>query len=122
MSFDSSHPLLFCRPIFVRRSSVARPECLKDSMLAELEKRSPELGRNARYVTKSAISRLPHYLTVQFVRFFWKRRDDGAAGVKAKILKKITFPISLDMYDFCADDLKKSLKVCEFGVETATLK
>ncbi len=41
------------------------PECLKDSMLAELEKRSPELGRNARYVTKSAISRLPHYLTVQ---------------------------------------------------------
>ncbi len=42
-----------------------RSECLKDSMLAELEKRSPELGRNARYVTKSAISRLPHYLTVQ---------------------------------------------------------
>jgi hypothetical protein len=27
-------------------------ECIRDSMLAELEKRAPELGRNARFVTK----------------------------------------------------------------------
>jgi ubiquitin carboxyl-terminal hydrolase 14 len=66
---------------------------------------------------QSSISRLPHYLTVQFVRFFWKRREDGSAGVKTKILKKVAFPLQLDMFEFCSEDLQKSLKVhSHFGL------
>ena len=42
-------------------------------MTAELEKQSPTLGRNALYKTTSELSRLPTYLTVNFVRFYFKQ-------------------------------------------------
>ncbi|RDX80843.1 Ubiquitin carboxyl-terminal hydrolase 6, partial [Mucuna pruriens] len=46
------------------------------------------------------------YLTVQFVRFFWKRESNQ----KAKILRKVDYPLELDVYDFCSDDLRKKLE------------
>ncbi|KAI1813157.1 ubiquitin carboxyl-terminal hydrolase-like protein [Poronia punctata] len=71
----------------------------------KLEKRSEVLGREATYTKTSKITRLPKYLTVHFVRFFWKRETQK----KAKIMRKVTFPHELDVVEFCDDNLKKLL-------------
>ncbi|OLN86052.1 Ubiquitin carboxyl-terminal hydrolase 6 [Colletotrichum chlorophyti] len=82
---------------------------LRDGILAalteKLEKKSSVLDRDATYTKKSQISRLPKYLTVHFVRFFWKREVQK----KAKIMRKVTFPHELDIVEFCTDELKKAL-------------
>jgi ubiquitin carboxyl-terminal hydrolase 14 len=82
---------------------------LRDGILAgleeKLEKHSSVLDRDAVYTKKSKISRLPKYLTVHFVRFFWKRE----AQKKAKIMRKVTFPHELDVVEFCTDELKNML-------------
>ena len=82
---------------------------LRDGIIAALEekieKRSPVLDRDAMYTKKSRIARLPKYLTVHFVRFFWKRE----ARKKAKIMRKVTFPLELDVLEFCTETLKKQL-------------
>ncbi|CAG8983404.1 hypothetical protein HYALB_00000572 [Hymenoscyphus albidus] len=80
---------------------------LKDGILAglseKIEKTSSVLGRDAVFTKTSRISRLPKYLTIHFVRFFWKRE----AQKKAKIMRKVTFQHELDVVDFCTDELKK---------------
>ncbi|GAA6073328.1 ubiquitin carboxyl-terminal hydrolase 14 [Tachysurus ichikawai] len=45
----------------------------------------------------SKISRLPGYLTVQMVCFYYKKRE----SVNAKVLKDVKFPLMLDMYEMC---------------------
>ncbi|EEF28259.1 Ubiquitin carboxyl-terminal hydrolase, putative [Ricinus communis] len=81
-------------------------EGLKHGLKSELEKASPSLGRSAIYLKESCINDLPRYLTVQFVRFFWKRESNQ----KAKILRKVDYPLELDVYDFCSADLRKQLE------------
>ena len=54
---------------------------------------------------QSKISRLPAYLTVQFVRFFYKEKE----AINAKILKDIKFPLSLDVFDLCSPELQQKL-------------
>ncbi|KAL4898816.1 hypothetical protein BDV59DRAFT_10529 [Aspergillus ambiguus] len=71
----------------------------------KIEKRSPTLDRDAIYTKRSRIARLPKYLTVHFVRFFWKRETQK----KAKIMRKVTFPAELDAVEFCTDELKNQL-------------
>lgn len=82
---------------------------LRDGIQAGLEekveKRSPTLDRDAVYTKKSRIARLPKYLTVHFVRFFWKRE----AQKKAKIMRKVTFPAEIDVVEFCTEALRKQL-------------
>ncbi|RKF79518.1 Ubiquitin carboxyl-terminal hydrolase 6 [Golovinomyces cichoracearum] len=82
---------------------------LRDGILAgleqKLEKKSPVLGSDKIYTKKSQISRLPKYLTVHFVRFFWKRE----AQKKVKIMRKVTFPEKLDIVEFCTEELQKAL-------------
>ncbi|KAK4125127.1 cysteine proteinase [Parathielavia appendiculata] len=82
---------------------------LRDGLLSglseKIEKKSEVLGRDATYTKISKISRLPKYLTVHFVRFFWKRDVQK----KAKIMRKVTFPHELDAVEFCTDELKKAL-------------
>ncbi|THG23540.1 hypothetical protein TEA_021314 [Camellia sinensis var. sinensis] len=73
---------------------------------SELEKASPSLGRSAIYLKDSRINGLPRYLTIQFVRFFWKRESNQ----KAKILRKVNYPLELDVYDLCSEDLRKKLE------------
>ncbi len=70
-------------------------EGLKDAMTEEITKRSPKLGRDAVYLRKSHISKLPQYMVVQFVRFFW-RTDNGE---KTKIVRRVQFPMRLDTLD-----------------------
>lgn len=71
-----------------------------------VNKASQTLNRDASYTKNSLIERLPSYLTVQFVRFFYKEKDK----VNAKILKDIKFPMSFDAYDMCTPDLQQKLK------------
>lgn len=82
---------------------------LRDGLLKgleeKIEKNSPILGRDATYTKTSRISRLPKYLTVHFVRFFW-RKD---IRKKTKIMKKVTFPHELDVVEFCTETLRKQL-------------
>ena len=82
---------------------------LRDGILVgleeEIEKRSSALDRDVMYTKKSRIARLPKYLTVHFVRFFWKRE----AQKKAKIMRKVTFPSELDVVEFCNETLRKQL-------------
>ncbi|KAI0995734.1 Ubiquitin carboxyl-terminal hydrolase 6 [Podosphaera aphanis] len=82
---------------------------LRDGILAgltqDLEKYSPTLNRNTTFRKKSQISRLPKYLTIHFVRFFWKRDVQK----KAKIMRKVTFPDELDIVEFCTEELQRAL-------------
>ncbi|KAK5998984.1 Ubiquitin carboxyl-terminal hydrolase 6 [Cladobotryum mycophilum] len=82
---------------------------LRDGILAalseKLEKKSQVLDRDAVYTKKSKISRAPKYLTVHFVRFFWKKETKK----KAKIMRKVTFPQELDIVEFCSDELQNAL-------------
>uniref|UniRef100_A0A8C9W662 Ubiquitin carboxyl-terminal hydrolase n=1 Tax=Scleropages formosus TaxID=113540 RepID=A0A8C9W662_SCLFO len=71
----------------------------------EITKLSPSLQRNALYIKSSKISRLPAYLTVQMVRFFYKEKE----SVNAKILKneKVSVPpkeVKYESFSF-SDDL-----------------
>ncbi|CAI2179213.1 14091_t:CDS:10 [Funneliformis geosporum] len=68
-----------------------------------IEKTSPTLGRNATYSKSLRINRLPSYLTVQFVRFYWKTDRN------IKILRKVKFPMELDVTEFCTDELKNKI-------------
>ncbi|OVA08495.1 Ubiquitin domain [Macleaya cordata] len=81
-------------------------EGLKHGLKSELEKVSPSLGRSAIYLKESPTFCLSRYLTVQFVRFFWKRESNQ----KAKILRKVDYPLELDIYDLCSDELRKKLE------------
>lgn len=51
------------------------------------------------------MSRLPAYLTVQFVRFQYK----GKEGINAKVLKDIKFPIDFDAFELCTPELQNKL-------------
>eukprot|EP01134_Creolimax_fragrantissima_P001274 CFRG1274T1 len=76
------------------------------SLDGSLEKTSPSLDRLAQYSKKSAFSRLPGYLAVQYVRFYWK----ASTKTSAKVLRNVKFPINLDMYEFCSTELKEKLQ------------
>lgn len=82
---------------------------LTDGIMAgleeQIEKNSPTLDRNATYTKRSRVARLPRYLAVHFVRFFWKRETQK----KAKIMRKVTFPAELDAVEFCTDELRNQL-------------
>ncbi|KAF9516715.1 hypothetical protein BS47DRAFT_1315175 [Hydnum rufescens UP504] len=76
-----------------------------DSLNQKVEKRSPSLGREAVYTETSRISRLPANLTVHMVRFYW-RRD---INKKAKIMRKVKFPLELDVINLVTPALKEKL-------------
>lgn len=71
----------------------------------QITKHSEVLGRDALYTKTCRISRLPAYLTVQFVRFFYKERG----STNAKILKDIKFTLKLDVFDLCTPELQNRL-------------
>lgn len=70
-----------------------------------LEKHSEKLGRTAKWKRETKLKKIPPFLIVQFVRFFWKPVEQ----VKAKILRNVSFPLQLDLYDYCTDELKKEM-------------
>lgn len=78
---------------------------LKLKLQEQITKHSPTLGRDAVYTKTCKIKRLPAYLTVQFVRFFYKERG----STNAKILKDIKFTLSLDVFELCTPELQDRL-------------
>lgn len=66
---------------------------------------SPQLGRLSVFKGDSSLTSLPSFLTVQMMRFFFKAQVQQ----KAKILKKISYGLELDVYDCCSEELKKTL-------------
>ncbi|XP_033960914.1 ubiquitin carboxyl-terminal hydrolase 14 [Pseudochaenichthys georgianus] len=71
----------------------------------EITKMSPSLERNAMYIKSSKLSRLPAYLTVQMVRFFYKEKE----SVNAKVLKDVKFPLMLDVYELCTAEVQEKM-------------
>ena len=80
-------------------------EGLKLGLQEDREKRSVELDRDVLFKGQSQISRLPSYLTVQMVRFFYKQD----VKQKAKILRPVAFPLTLDAYELCSESLRSEL-------------
>ncbi|KAL0224200.1 hypothetical protein P9112_003590 [Eukaryota sp. TZLM1-RC] len=81
-------------------------QCLEEMLSGHIEKNSQILGRNAVFKSSSLLNSLPPYLFTSFVRFEW--REDIAQRVK--ILKKVTFPMTLDLYEYCTEGLKSVLQ------------
>jgi len=79
---------------------------IKKGFEENVEKRSDKLGRNAIWKKTKTMSKLPKYIPVQLVRFFWKQKTQK----NAKILRKVIFPEKMDVYDFCSDDLKAAIE------------
>merc|ERR1712188_87303 len=84
---------------------------IKNKFTGEIEKHATTLDRNAVFNKNTQVTRLPSFLAIQMVRFFYKPGKNGAAGVNAKILKEIKFPKVLDMKDVCSEDLNKKLQL-----------
>jgi ubiquitin carboxyl-terminal hydrolase 14 len=80
-------------------------EGLKLALDEKIEKNSPSLGREATYTRVSRISRLPKYLPIHLIRFFWRKDSQK----KAKILRKVTFQHEIDLLEFCTEDLRKKI-------------
>eukprot|EP01147_Barroeca_monosierra_P001978 gene1978-5058_t len=79
---------------------------LKRAMEDEITKSSSTLGRDAVYKKQCQLSRLPAFLTINFVRFYFKR----SAGENCKIRKDVKFPLTLDVYDLCSAELQEKLQ------------
>ncbi|ETN71098.1 ubiquitin family protein, partial [Necator americanus] len=59
------------------------------------------------------IDRLPAYVSVQMVRFFYKE----SSQVNAKILKDVKFPMILDLCDICTPALQERLRPARDAVK-----
>lgn len=86
-------------------------EGVKLSLESKIEKLSPLDNLNHTYESISKFNRLPNYLLVQMIRFFWKEAEDlpNAKPNAVKICKSIDFGTKLDLYDYCSPDLKAKL-------------
>lgn len=78
---------------------------LKAKLEEKLTKFSSTLSRDAVYTKISRISRLPAYVSIQYVRFCYKEKEK----VNAKILKDVKFTINLDLFEMCSKDLQDKL-------------
>ncbi|UJR16337.1 hypothetical protein I4U23_003243 [Adineta vaga] len=78
---------------------------LKNRLEEHITKHSSTLNRDAIFTKSTHISRLPAYLTIQFVRFFYKEKEK----VNAKILKDVQYSMVLDVFDLCTPELQKRL-------------
>ena len=66
------------------------------------------MGRNALFEKVGELSSLPKYLIVHKMRFVWKQADRGTRtdARKAKILRRVLFPMTLDLEPFACEELK----------------
>eukprot|EP01136_Pigoraptor_vietnamica_P011581 Opistho-1_new@50594 len=77
---------------------------IREALEETITKRSESLGRDAKFKKSQRVDRLPGYLAVNFVRFFWKGK------VNAKILRNVKFSATLDLFDICTPELQERLK------------
>lgn len=79
-------------PLPIDKSTKTLHDALQQALEGTLEKFSPTLNRTAHYNTTMEISRLPPYILMQYMRFYW-RTDTNK---KAKICKNVHFPLVID--------------------------
>lgn len=79
----------------------------------QVTKHSDKLGRDADFVKRFRVTNLPGYLVVQKIRFVWREKDQATntEARKAKILRNVSFPRILDLFDFCDPELQAQLAV-----------
>lgn len=94
-------------------------EGLKLAMNVSKEKNCPELGRNALFTGHQRIVKLPKYLVVMYVRFFFKATPNSRErrGVATKIVRAVKFDTKMDVADFCSPKLLKKLQARRAAVE-----
>ncbi len=54
------------------------------TLTGPVDKTSEVLGRSAQWLKTQRIKALPYYLTVQFVRFYWRQDVNKGAGDKVR--------------------------------------
>jgi ubiquitin carboxyl-terminal hydrolase 14 len=81
-------------------------EGIQQGLEGSIDRYVEQVGRTLSWKRESRIQQLPPYLIVHFVRFFWKPVEK----VKAKILRKVAFPMTLDMLPFCTADLQTRIR------------
>lgn len=86
---------------------------IMESLNETIEKVSPSLNRTAQYQRKNRVTRLPQYLPVQFIRFFWKPQE----GVRAKILRKVKFPLEFDATELCTPELQNKFSKAKLKIK-----
>ena len=81
--------LLYKLTCYIDNNTLELVEGLKNSLKENIELFSDALQRNTTFEKCQYINRLPNYLSVQFMRFYWKQANTltGAKAGKAKILK-----------------------------------
>jgi ubiquitin carboxyl-terminal hydrolase 14 len=87
-------------------------EGIQLGLTTKVVKHSELLQRDAIWTSQQRIMKLPQVLTIQFGRFYWKLTPDSAdhTGVKCKIMKPVAFHNTLDIYDFCTQDLQSVIQ------------
>jgi len=72
-----------------------------------MEKFSEALQRNAIWNKTSKINKLPSYICINFVRFYWKKESavGGTKAGRAKILRSVAYPRVLDLFEYCSKSL-----------------
>lgn len=101
----TSQSIFFKLDCNIRGDTNHMREGIEIALNETIDKQSTSLGREATYNKVSKISRLPRYLPVHFVRFFWRKDTQK----KAKVMRKVTFPMEFDIVEFCTDELKKKI-------------
>jgi ubiquitin carboxyl-terminal hydrolase 14 len=76
-------------------------EGIRLGLNSSVEKLSPILGRSAEWGIRQQLAKLPRFLCVQFMRFFWKPTPESRdhTGVKCKILRPVTFQEVCDPFN-----------------------
>ena len=98
---------------YIDNNTLELVEGLKKSLKEKIDLFSDVLQRNTNFEKSQLINRLPNYLSVQFMRFYWKQANTltGAKAGKAKILKSVIFSKIIDLYDMCTDETKELLNI-----------
>ena len=87
-------------------------EGIKLSLGGTITKRSEVTGQDEVFQRDSKISKLPPVLVVQFGRFYWKATPNSRdhTGVKCKVMKPVGFSHTLDLFNFCADNIQSKIQ------------
>ena len=105
--------LLYKLTCYIDNNTLELVEGLKNSLKENIELFSDALQRNTTFEKCQYINRLPNYLSVQFMRFYWKQANTltGAKAGKAKILKSVIFSKVIDLYDMCTEETEELLNI-----------
>ena len=89
-------------------------EGLKLGLEGTLEKHSNVLDRDAIWTKQQRIARLPKFLCVQYMRFFWKATPESRdhTGVKCKILRPVAFTEVISLHSYYHLAIETCIHTC----------